>query len=114
MQEFWISKTFVPKEHHSNDSHACMKVFIPNECVHCNHKLIITYGNHNDASHFADACYHFFTYTNVWENRIKISIKLDPKDDGVKCKKCGNFAHMAISNQNDGSFICYSCRQIPW
>ena len=31
-------------------------------------------------------------------------------DKGSVCKRCFDFNQYAISNQNDGSFLCFSCR----
>lgn len=31
--------------------------------------------------------------------------------DGMACKKCRNFYHYAEPNQDDGTLVCYSCRQ---
>lgn len=30
--------------------------------------------------------------------------------DGMTCKRCRNFSPMAEANQQDGSFLCWSCR----
>src|SRR5262249_6521179 len=30
--------------------------------------------------------------------------------DGFPCKKCQNFFPQAVANQNDGTMICWSCR----
>lgn len=32
--------------------------------------------------------------------------------NGMTCKKCNNYSQYAQSNQDDGTFICYSCRSI--
>lgn len=34
--------------------------------------------------------------------------------DGMFCCKCGQFYDFAEANQEDGSMICYSCRQNPY
>lgn len=34
--------------------------------------------------------------------------------DGLPCKKCHEFFSYAESNQEDGTLICYSCRQNPY
>lgn len=36
------------------------------------------------------------------------------KMDGISCKICREFFRYAASNQDDGSLICYSCRQNPY
>jgi hypothetical protein len=34
--------------------------------------------------------------------------------DGMFCCKCGTFYNFAEANQEDGSMICYSCRNSPY
>lgn len=34
--------------------------------------------------------------------------------DGMYCKGCNQFISLAEPNQDDGSLICYSCRQNPY
>lgn len=34
--------------------------------------------------------------------------------DGMKCKHCNDFYSFAEPNQDDGTLICYSCRQNPY
>ena len=48
----------------------------------------------------------------VWLDLLKIRevIALD----GSTCKKCKDYCRMAQPNQEDGSFICFSCRNNPW
>lgn len=41
-------------------------------------------------------------------------IRLAYKADGLNCSKCEEFFRMATGNQEDGSLICYSCRQSPY
>jgi hypothetical protein len=36
------------------------------------------------------------------------------KLDGMFCCKCGQFYDFAEANQEDGSMICYACRQNPY
>jgi len=33
--------------------------------------------------------------------------------DGMNCPKCHEFYEMASPNQDDGTFICWSCRNYP-
>jgi len=51
------------------------------------------------------------------ENIVYIDASLissiDKSHDGLACKICKNFATFASSNQEDGTFICFSCRQNP-
>lgn len=37
--------------------------------------------------------------------------KKKPEEDGCVCKKCKQFYQYAEPNQEDGTLICYSCRQ---
>ena len=34
--------------------------------------------------------------------------------DGMYCANCGNFHEYAEPNQEDGSMVCYSCRNNPY
>lgn len=34
--------------------------------------------------------------------------------DGMACKRCEEFFPKAESNQEDGTLVCYQCRQNPW
>jgi hypothetical protein len=34
--------------------------------------------------------------------------------DGMNCAKCKKFYHMAQANQQNGSLICWSCRDNPY
>lgn len=36
------------------------------------------------------------------------------KGDGMSCARCKEFCPMAESNQTNGSFICFSCRNNPY
>jgi len=42
-------------------------------------------------------------------------IQAAPVISGMTCagKHCGSYTQYASPNQNDGSFLCYSCRQRP-
>ncbi len=62
----------------------------------------------------------FITYTipNVWIGPITINPPEEPipetkksaKSDGCTCKKCKEFYPYAEPNQEDGTLICYGCR----
>lgn len=43
-------------------------------------------------------------------NISRISRRLD----GMNCSRCHDFCYQADSNQDDGSFICWSCRENPY
>jgi len=34
--------------------------------------------------------------------------------DGMYCRRCQSFYEFAESNQDDGTLLCYSCRQNPY
>lgn len=34
--------------------------------------------------------------------------------DGMPCKICGEFCQFAVANQEDNTFICFSCRSNPY
>lgn len=36
--------------------------------------------------------------------------RVDKVVDGMSCRQCGEFFHMAESNQPNGSLICWTCR----
>jgi hypothetical protein len=36
------------------------------------------------------------------------------KEEGLYCGRCGEFARFAASNQEDGGFVCFPCRQSPY
>jgi hypothetical protein len=36
------------------------------------------------------------------------------REEGLYCGRCGEFARFAASNQEDGGFICFPCRQSPY
>jgi hypothetical protein len=36
------------------------------------------------------------------------------KADGLSCKRCKEFFRMAKSNQEDGTLLCYLCRERPY
>jgi hypothetical protein len=50
---------------------------------------------------------------DAMENYV-VDIRLRRKLDGMFCCKCGAFYDFAEANQEDGSMICYSCRQNPY
>jgi len=41
-------------------------------------------------------------------------VRVDSKQDGLACKICHDFYPYATINQEDGSMVCYSCRQNPY
>jgi hypothetical protein len=43
-----------------------------------------------------------------------LSKKKDPKDDGMNCKLCKEWFHMAEPNQEDGTLICRTCKLNPY
>src|SRR6266705_2817947 len=134
MQKFYISKRYIPNQNQIDDGANCQEIYIPDSCQHedCNKELkilqhlnpIIGSGNRNYASCFEITCDHYFTYNNVWVNRLTTPFdilsqtvatnRIDPIDDGCKCNKCGLWSFMASPNQIDNTFKCYSCRNRGW
>jgi hypothetical protein len=56
---------------------------------------------------------------DLWSLMERIEDWLDAKKkskhlDGTFCCKCGIFYQYAEPNQDDGSLICYSCRDNPY
>jgi hypothetical protein len=47
----------------------------------------------------------------VQENMIAL---VHDRMDGLSCAICREFYQYAVSNQSDGTLICYSCRQNPY
>lgn len=41
-------------------------------------------------------------------------IRISHRSDGMQCCKCDEFYDKAEPNQEDGTLICYSCRQNPY
>jgi len=39
---------------------------------------------------------------------------VERKQEGLHCKVCNEMFPYAKPNQDDGSLVCYSCRQNPW
>lgn len=123
MQEFWISKDYIPVSDRIDDGNYAIKIFIPNKCQDCNSILeISTIGDENFSGCFTSSCDHFITYSQVWKNRImnfpdgliQQSKSVDPIDDGCSCGKCGLWSFMSSPNQPDNTFICYICRTRGW
>ncbi len=40
--------------------------------------------------------------------------KIKREPDGLSCRRCKDFVHMAESNCDDGTFVCYLCRSNPY
>lgn len=51
----------------------------------------------------------YYTKKVVWVPSEKVFITA-VKYEGSTCTKCNDFARMAEPNQDDGTFMCYSCR----
>lgn len=55
-------------------------------------------------------------YTIVWKQREldlpePTTLPLIETAKGRSCEKCEEFSEYADSNQPDGGFVCYACRQ---
>jgi hypothetical protein len=55
-----------------------------------------------------------FIDENVVYIQEKMIAYVHAKQEGVYCKICEEFCRYAESNQKDGTFICFSCRQNPY
>ena len=42
------------------------------------------------------------------------NVRVRRSPDGMYCKRCQSFYQFAESNQEDGTLLCYSCRQNPF
>lgn len=58
-----------------------------------------------------DAKYLDTKVINVTPDKILGLFKRNELRDGMTCRKCHEYVGMAESNQPDGSFICWLCRQ---
>jgi hypothetical protein len=57
---------------------------------------------------------HYFSkYENQYACWVLIG-HIDEIPEGMSCKICGDWAMWYTSNQADGSFICYACREDPY
>lgn len=54
----------------------------------------------------------------VGENMVYIKeglvYKINSRLDGAKCSRCGEFFNMAAANQENDTFLCWSCIQYPY
>lgn len=52
------------------------------------------------------------------ENAVYIQENLvasvEARNDGMTCRICREFFPYSVANQDDGTLICYSCRQNPY
>jgi hypothetical protein len=73
----------------------------------------------NTGSHFSwviketDTDINLLSLLNKIDKYIE-NIRLRKGIDGMFCCKCQQFYEFAEANQEDGSMICYSCRQSPY
>jgi len=100
-------------------THKIVKINIPKVC--CGIKLIKISCGANKPDELDMACDHCFTYKGLWTNyyvkKIHITsgqtiVSQDNIKYGYSCNKCKEYNQYAISNQDDGTFKCYSCRKI--
>lgn len=55
-------------------------------------------------------------FLNDWVIMVRASqiFKHEFVADGISCGSCGDYFSMGGPNQEDGTMICYACRQNPW
>lgn len=51
-----------------------------------------------------------YSYGKSVKRTLPVAIQIKNGLDGFPCKKCTNFFPYALPNQNDGTLICWSCR----
>lgn len=51
-----------------------------------------------------------FTYGKSVKRTLQVAIQIHKGLDGFPCKKCKTFYPQALANQDDGTLICWSCR----
>lgn len=134
MLEFWIPMNYIPtNERPVGYLYRCYQIFLKDTCNDCGANVHISKnGDKNNGSYTIGCCNHMLSWQYLWNNRIIVNntsnvickpglhvsnismvnidnkIKIDPTNDGAKCKgSCGNWVPMAI---DDGNFVCYSCR----
>jgi hypothetical protein len=44
----------------------------------------------------------------------KMIASVESRQDGMNCAICGDFYQYATCNQEDGSMVCFSCKQNPY
>lgn len=51
-----------------------------------------------------------YVYGKGVKRTLNVAIQIVNGLDGFPCKKCTNFYPLALPNQEDGTLICWSCR----
>ena len=51
-----------------------------------------------------------YTFGKSVKRTLVVANQIDGDMDGFPCKVCKNFFQYAVPNQNDGTLICWSCR----
>ena len=51
-----------------------------------------------------------YTYGKAVRRTLPVAIQIMNGLDGFPCKRCTNFFPYALANQDDGTLICWSCR----
>ncbi len=51
-----------------------------------------------------------YVYGKTVKRTLPVAIRIVNGLDGFPCRKCTNFFPYALPNQNDGTLICWSCR----
>jgi formylmethanofuran dehydrogenase subunit E len=51
-----------------------------------------------------------YVYGKSVSRTLPVAVQIFNGLDGFPCKKCHNFFPQAVANQNDGTMVCWSCR----
>lgn len=51
-----------------------------------------------------------YVYGKSVAKTLPVAVQIHNGLDGFPCKECHNFYPQALANQNDGTLICWSCR----
>jgi formylmethanofuran dehydrogenase subunit E len=51
-----------------------------------------------------------YSYGKSVARALPVAVQIFNGLDGFPCKKCSNFFPQALANQNDGTMVCWSCR----
>ncbi len=77
-------------------------------------KVADSYSRHH-VSEFSEISKDFYDYAfqYVWYNNDVFIKNIECSIDGNWCASCSTYFKYSSSNQKDGSFICWSCRNFP-
>ena len=114
MQDDHLQDFLCPENGDLRNGCKIITIKIPKIC--CGKKIVISKGSSSyGEDHFIDGhCVtHLGYYPKIWKYFVEDKIQYKPPYlivNGHSCLRCKEFNPYAISNQSDGTFICYSCR----